>query len=115
MRQLIFPRGKDLHRARLELRNQRLRVERVVRQQVRGWVLQVKPTGWNGNVPPIGLSFSIILQAESPGLCKSSSPIDQRLRYAAAQWTFCSLVDSNIRYDDRLRAVIYNRSVRDTE
>jgi len=36
MRQLIFPRREHLHRARLELRDQRLRVERIVRQQVRG-------------------------------------------------------------------------------
>jgi len=61
------------------------------------------------------IPISFILQVESPGLCKSSSPIGQRLRYAAAQWMFCSLVDSNTRYDDRPRAVIYNRSVRDTE
>ena len=33
---IAFPRRKHLHRARLELGDQRLRVERVVRQQVRG-------------------------------------------------------------------------------
>jgi hypothetical protein len=33
---IIFPRREHLHRARLELGDQRLRVERVVRQQVRG-------------------------------------------------------------------------------
>ena len=36
IRQLILPRREHLHRARLELRDQCLRVERVVRQQVRG-------------------------------------------------------------------------------
>ena len=74
--------------------------------------------GWNGNIQPFSnkhvSAFVLILREESPSLCKFSLPIGQRLRYAAARWMFCLPVDSNIRYDDHPRAVICNRSFRDT-